>query len=365
MKEEFISLKSRDNEAESHTTVSSHSFYTPEEIRRLAQMPLGFPAPTPRMWLKHIAFFLVTLVTSTIAGTLPPFGNGVLISDEMFSMPASYEYFFPIAFVYGKVMTAVLMNFFQNPALIWQGLQFSVPLLTILTAHEFGHYIAARLYKVDVTLPYFVPSPPLIGPGGTFGAFIKLRSPMPSMKATFDVGVAGPIAGFVALLPFAFYAVSVMQPAPADFMPEIVFSEPLLLRLIGFLVGVDPSKSQMNPTFAAVWIGLLVTALNLIPVGQLDGGHAIYSVFGERTHKFVGRAAFLTMILLTASGFYLYGSPSGLLFVIFLGALLWFGHPPPLVEEKLGAKRLFIAFLTLLIFILSFSPFPIQINVVW
>jgi membrane-associated protease RseP (regulator of RpoE activity) len=207
----------------------------------------------------------------------------------------------------------------------------------------------------------------MIGPAGTLGAFIKIVSPMPSRRAVFDIGVAGPIAGFVALLPIAFLAVLTTQPATAiPAQPnelELIFSDPLLYRFFAYLGGIDLGQPfYSNPFYFATWLGLLVTALNLIPSGQLDGGHAIYAVFGKNIHKWTGRIAFVTMTLFSILGLYLYSSPSGLLFAVILAVMLRVGHPEPIDETPLDNKRKVIAFLTLLIFILCFVPFPIQIR---
>jgi membrane-associated protease RseP (regulator of RpoE activity) len=230
-----------------------------------------------------------------------------------------------------------------------------------------GHYIACRIYKVDATLPYFIPTPPLVGPAGTLGAFIRIVSPMPSRKAVFDIGVAGPIAGFIALLPIAFLAVATTKYAdtiplaPGDI--QIIFTDPLLYRIFAYAGGIDLNQPIFsNPFYFATWLGLLVTALNLIPSGQLDGGHAIYAVFGERVHYWTGRIAFVVMAIFSILGMYFYGSPSGFLFAIILAVMMRVGHPEPLDKTPLDLKRKVVALLTLIIFILCFVPFPIQLN---
>ena len=147
-----------------------------------------------------------------------------------------------------------------------------------------GHYVACRLYGVDSSLPYFIPMPPMIGPAGTFGAFIRIRSRIPTRRAIFDIGVAGPIAGFIALLPVAIIGVSTMQTVPAGTpipTDTIVFADPLMMKAIGLLFGKDMSLGIGNPFYFAAWMGLLVTALNLIPSGQLDGGHAMFAALGR------------------------------------------------------------------------------------
>ncbi len=322
--------------------------------------------PSLGTWLRHFVFLAITLVTSTIAGVLYPFGPiSILpetdpqtfaeVSQFIFSLPARY-----FALV-GTAVTSIL----SDTEYLRQGLSFSVPLLLILIAHEAGHYVACRLYRVDATLPFFIPTPPLLGPAGTFGAFIKIRSPLPSRRAVFDIGVAGPIAGFLALLPIAVIGVLKLKPGPPELTTNasgITFSDPLLLRSIGFLVGIDPTVSFGNPFYYAAWFGLLVTALNLIPSGQLDGGHAVYAVFGESIHRWTGRIAFVAMVALAATGWFVFNSPSGFLLAILLGVMMKIRHPVPWDQSSLDGKRKAVAFLTLVIFVLCFLPFPIKIS---
>lgn len=186
---------------------------------------------------------------------------------------------------------------------------------------------------------------------------------MPSRRAVFDIGVAGPIAGFIALLPIAVLAVATSEPARSFTISNdeflMTFSNPLVLRLFAYVGGIDLSA---NPFYFAAWLGLLITALNLFPSGQLDGGHAIYAVFGKKMHFWTGRIAFVSMVLLSVSGMYFYGSPSGFLFAVILAIMLRIKHPAPLDNSPLDFKRKLIAALTLIIFILCFVPFPIQLN---
>jgi membrane-associated protease RseP (regulator of RpoE activity) len=204
----------------------------------------------------------------------------------------------------------------------------------------------------------------MIGPAGTFGAFIKIKSPMPSRKAVFDIGVAGPIAGFIALIPIAIIGVSTMQsvaPQPAG-AGTLIFTDPLLMRAVAAVVGIDLHFAIGNPFYFAAWVGLLVTALNLIPSGQLDGGHAIFAVFGERVHYWTGRIAFVSMAAFSIIGWFYFNSPSGFLIAVLLGVMMRIKHPTPWDQTPLDGKRKAIAFLTLVIFALCFVPFPIQIS---
>ncbi len=322
--------------------------------------------PSPRTWLKHIAFLVVTLFTTTIAGVLYPFGRIPVMPDAdphtwtetawfILSLPARY-------FV---LIGSALNYLLTDPSYLFYGLSFSLSLLFILISHEMGHYIACRIYKVDATLPFFIPTPPMLGPAGTFGAFIKIRSPLPSRKAVFDIGVAGPIAGFAALVPIAIIGIATMQqlhPRMIDDSGVIVFSDPLLMKLIAGMLGIDLNLGVGNPFYYAAWVGLLVTALNLIPSGQLDGGHAVFAVFGERVHRWTGRIAFAAMTLFSIIGFAVFNSPSGFLIAVLLGVMMWVRHPEPWDNAPLDAKRKGIAFLTLVIFVLCFMPFPIKIT---
>lgn len=326
--------------------------------------------PTFKTWAKHIGLLLITFCTVTIAGLLPPFGivndifkdlNPQTWTEILYILPQ-----LPLAYVSEIVRVAGL--FFEGGEHFKYGLSFSLSLLFILTSHEMGHYIACRIYGVDATLPFFIPTPPLIGPAGTFGAFIKIVSPLPSRRATFDIGVAGPIAGFIALIPVAligFFTFRQFGTVPLQNLPEgtLVLSDPLFFHFLAAVFGINLQIPMFsNPFYSAAWLGLLVTALNLIPSGQLDGGHAIYSVFGERIHYWTGRIAFVVMVVLAISGIYFYNSPSGILFAVLLGVMMRIRHPEPLDNAPLDRKRKIVAFLTLLIFILSFTPFPIQIR---
>lgn len=326
--------------------------------------------PTARTWAKHIGLLLITFCTVTIAGLLPPFGIIQDIFKDLNPQTWTETFYallaFPGAYLAEIWRTAGL--FFEGGEHFRYGLSFSLSLLFILTSHEMGHYIACRIYGVDATLPFFIPTPPLIGPAGTFGAFIKIVSPLPSRRATFDIGVAGPIAGFVALIPVAVIgfltlqrsAVSVTQDTVSG---QLVFSDPLFFHFLAAVFGIDLQiPINPNPFYAAAWLGLLVTALNLIPSGQLDGGHAMFAVFGKRIHHWTGRIAFLVMVALSVAGLYFYNSPSGILFAVLLGVMMRIRHPEPLDDAPLDFRRQVVAFLTLLIFILSFTPFPIQIR---
>ncbi len=326
--------------------------------------------PTARTWLKHSLFFLLTFVTCTIAGVLPPFGI-VPLFPEMADPQNWSEVFQLLQALPGHYLKQIYLTvylLFTNSEVLGYGLKFSLSLLTILTAHEFGHYIACRIYGVDATLPYFIPTPPMIGPAGTFGAFIKIVSPMPSRRAVFDIGVAGPIAGFVALIPVTILAFLTMQMVAPDNSAQmsgvgLYFSDPFFFKILAPVFGIDLTQPIIsNPFYFAAWVGLLVTALNLLPSGQLDGGHALYAVFGSKVHRWSGRIVFVSAAVLAILGWFLYNSPSGFLFAVLLGVMMRVGHPEPFDDAPLDLKRKIVAVLTLLIFVLCFAPFPIQVK---
>lgn len=326
--------------------------------------------PTARTWARHIALLLVTFCTVTIAGTLYPFGLAPLSESLQEADPETVSEFFSFLISlpakYAELIGGAMHSLATDPVYLRYGLSFSISLLFILLCHEMGHYIACRLYRVDATLPFFIPTPPMIGPAGTFGAFIKILSPMPSRRAVFDIGVAGPIAGFLALIPIAIIGIATMHVATPEQMAHVQgglsFSDPLLMRLVAYFFGIDLQFGIGNAFYYAAWVGLLVTALNLIPSGQLDGGHAIYAVFGKTVHRWTGRIAFPVMATLSVLGLYYFSSPSGFLVAIILAIMMKVGHPEPYDQTPLDAKRKVIAFLTLVIFVLCFVPFPIKIN---
>ena len=323
--------------------------------------------PTARTWIKHIILLLITLCTATVAGVLYPFGSSAnFIAGDPQTAGELWTFFQTLPAEYAIMIFKTVTDLFVVDGLLFEGLSFSVSLLFILISHEMGHYIACRIYKVDATLPYFIPTPPMIGPAGTFGAFIKIMSPMPSRRAVFDIGVAGPIAGFLALIPVALIGLATMKvasPAQIAFSTGgLTFSDPLLFRCLAYFFGIDLKFGIGNSFYFAAWVGLLVTALNLIPSGQLDGGHAIYAALGEKFHFWTGRIAFVAMATLSVLGMYLYSSPSGFLFAVVLAVMMRVKHPEPADMTPLDGKRKAVAILTLIIFALCFVPFPIQIN---
>ncbi|MCU1264452.1 MAG: hypothetical protein JWM21_770 [Acidobacteria bacterium] len=328
------------------------------ETQSLRQRSMAL-RPTTREWVRHSLLLLLTVITTVIAGIVLASPN---VEPDL-AQPSSVVGWILFVPQYYLQTIALLINFaLLNPHILGQGIIFSGALLTILFAHEMGHYVACRLYGVDATLPFFIPAPPLFL-AGTFGAFIKIKAPIPTRRALFDIGLAGPLAGFVALLPIAFIGILSMGTPLRPSGHEIFFNDPLLLRLLARVLSVrlDP-YSPTNPCYMAAWIGLLVTSLNLMPVGQLDGGHGTFALFGGRAHQWIGRLAFVSMAALAILGWFWHGSPSGFLYTVLLAVMLWVRHPQPRVMEPLGATRIWIAILTLIVFALSFWPFPITIT---
>jgi membrane-associated protease RseP (regulator of RpoE activity) len=193
----------------------------------------------------------------------------------------------------------------SDPSMLLQGLPYALALMAILSIHELGHYLAARFYKVRTTLPYFIPVPLFLG---TFGAFIQMRSPIPNRKALFDVGIAGPLAGFVVTLPLLIWGLAHSSVVPLSDASRLFNFESLdprfsfLLTLLGKLALGTQLTAQMaiklHPVAVAGYIGLIVTALNLIPVGQLDGGHIVHAMFGQRTGAAIGQITRFLVLLL-------------------------------------------------------------------
>ena len=321
--------------------------------------------PSARQWTLHALLFVVTVMTTTICGIMmavpdidagPGTAGATGLIGSLLLIPRYYV----------GAIVELLGYALAHPFFLGQGLIFSGSLLAILTAHESGHYLFCRYYGVDATLPFFIPQPPLLIPG-TFGAFIRMKSPVPSRRALFDIGLAGPLAGFAVIIPIAFAGVLTLHHVPllageAVGGGGITFNDPLLFRLIARLFKIDLDNSATNSFYLAAWVGALVTALNLMPVGQLDGGHGTFAAFGRVAHHWIGRVAFVTMALISVLGWMWHGSPSGFVYVVLLAVMLRVRHPQPEQMEPLGAMRTAIGIITLIVFALCFLPFPITIS---
>ena len=285
------------------------------------------------MWL-HGLLFALTIVTTTLVG-----------ADQYAGFLADFKQPGPLP------MTV--------SGLLLRGFWYSGTILAILGCHELGHYFACRYYGVDASLPYFLPVP--ISITGTLGAFIRIREPIPQKRMLFDIGIAGPIAGFLVAVPALFFGVAMSHVVK---MPEnfvgLELGEPLLFKAASWLFwGSTPDGYSLNlhPMAFAAWFGLLATALNLFPIGQLDGGHISYAVLGPRS-------TVVTFVMLGVAMVLTFFSASWIVWTGLLMVMLFMVGPRhPRVfdeEEPLDRARLVLALCAVVIFVLCFTPAPIQ-----
>jgi membrane-associated protease RseP (regulator of RpoE activity) len=246
------------------------------------------------------------------------------------------------------------------------GLSFSIPLMLILLAHELGHYITSRRYGVPASLPYFIPAPfPSVFFIGTFGAFIWMRARANSRRVMFDIGAAGPWAGMLIALPVTIIGLqhSTIGPLDSSAGGLDLGNSLLFLGLSRWILGVDPNSVNvnLNPIAFAGWLGFFVTMLNLLPSGQLDGGHVVYAVFGRR-HRLISRCAVLVCVLMVVVPFILGRDYwAGWLLWALLLIVLGLGHPVTAdAETPLDPLRQVAAWLTVALFIVTFTPVPIS-----
>ena len=244
---------------------------------------------------------------------------------------------------------------YNHPAFLLTGVPFALTLLTILLAHELGHYFACRHHHIHSTYPFFIPAPTLIG---TFGAFILIRSPIRSARALFDVGASGPLVGFLFALPPLAYGVLHARIVPTlsyDNNADVIFGVPLALRLSAAILQPNALASDLllHPVGRAAWVGLFATALNLLPVGQLDGGHIVRSL-SPQLHRWI---SLLLPLALVPLGIFLWRG--WLIWACVLLGLRFFRVAPIYDSTPLDPNRRFGAFLALFVFILCFMPSPI------
>jgi len=239
-------------------------------------------------------------------------------------------------------------------------LMFLGSMMAILATHEMGHWIAARLHGVSVSLPYFIPAPPPITPFGTFGAFIRQRSPAPNKDALFDIGVAGPLAGFVASVAITFIGLPLCKvtigPIPGAVRLPYIFAYALVIRLV---LGPQPegASTLLHPVAFAGWIGMVITMLNLIPAGSLDGGHIARCVLGPDAQRALGIAASIGLLLVSLLP--PYGGAYVLMAILALFMALQ-RHPGPLDDVSgLSSARKGILLLPTIIFLLCIAPLPV------
>ena len=302
------------------------------------------PQPRPIIWTRpaveqtrpwlHLCLFVLTLVSMTAAGARL---QGV--------------------------------NPFTSIEHLSEGIPFAATLLGILTVHEFGHYFAARKWGVRASLPYFLPLPLFLG---TLGAVIRIRSPIPDKRALMDIGAAGPLAGFVVAVAVCLFGLPQSTVVHAeDFYhgAPIQLGAPLLFALISELVLPPLGPEQMiilGPVAFAGWVGLFITAFNLFPVGQLDGGHIIYALFG-RWHGIIARLCFLSLLAMGVYGILslLWEWPHpgwpGWLGLAVLLTIFGTDHPAPYnPTTPLDGRRQFVGYVSLIVFVLCFTPVPLS-----
>ena len=292
------------------------------------------PARRHPYWL-HILLLLLTLATTMLVGTRLELNY--LQGKPIFSFAEDIIPLFP------------LREVLHQPSLILLGLPFSLTLMAILLSHEMGHYVYCVRYGIYATLPFFIPAPTLIG---TMGAFIRIKSPIRNRTALFDIGIAGPIAGFLVATLILFLSLPLSKPSVLE--GDIVFGYPLIFHLAHWFIwgdvgGAMPLKHMLlHPTAIAAWVGMFATALNLLPGGQLDGGHIVYAVF-PRAHKWI---TILTIGILIpmASLSWSWLVWAGLI------ALSGMRHPPVPAWPGLPRNRRILAWLALIMLVLTFIP---------
>jgi membrane-associated protease RseP (regulator of RpoE activity) len=305
-------------------------------------VPAALPPPDHgKLWVQLLLLGLTVITTTLVGGC------------------HYYSFAIDLSTVNNLPPEASATSVFGDPMFWLRGLWYSLTILAILGCHEMGHYIACLRYGVDVTRPYFLPAPlPLTG---TLGAFIRIRSRIPNKIALFDIGIAGPLAGFVVAVPALFIGLwmSRVDRLPEDASSLMELGEPLLFRFAAWLVWgevADGYTINMHPMAFAAWFGLLATALNLFPIAQLDGGHIAYAVFGRRSTA-------ITIVMIGVAIGLTFVSTSWIAWtVLLLIMILMMGpkHPPTLDEdEPLDRGRLILAAVALVVLIVCFTPAPI------
>jgi membrane-associated protease RseP (regulator of RpoE activity) len=288
--------------------------------------------PRQRVWV-HVVLLAATFLTTMVVGARMQFH--FLHNQPVFSLDEDLVWPF--------------VTWIGHPSELLPGLPFSFTLMFILLAHEMGHYLYARHYRVYATLPFFIPFISLIG---TLGAFIRIRSPIPSRAALFDIGIAGPIAGFIPACVALVYGLSLSHPLATNEASSMQLGFPLAFHLAARLLHITtplPALS-LHPIAAAAWVGMFATALNLLPGGQLDGGHIVFSIF-PGLHRGI---SFLAVLALVPLGKYFW--TGWLLWAVMLAMTI--RHPAvPRQPSVLGRRRV-IALGAMLMFLMAFTPAP-------
>jgi membrane-associated protease RseP (regulator of RpoE activity) len=292
--------------------------------------------PERHRWFLHLGLLCLTFLSTTVFGYAldRSFRLGTGLNDEF------------VVSGYGLL--------FRGDTRLLAGCTYSVPLILILLAHELGHYITCRRWSVSATLPFFGPSPTLLG---TIGAFIWVRSPIYRTRSLFDIGISGPIAGFALALPFLIAGVKLSATCPGgQAHASFVFGTPWLLHIFEAVrfPGSPSSEVCLHPVAMAAWAGLLATAINLLPVGQLDGGHIVYALFGKTVHALSSWAVILS---LAVGGLFYWP------WWVWSVAMFFFRRHPLIYDSQpLGTRRRVIALIGLALFVLSFSPIPVRVG---
>jgi membrane-associated protease RseP (regulator of RpoE activity) len=323
---------------------STNDFYHPAPIYVVERRPR-------RYWL-HIVLFLATVFTTLVVGARMEFN--FLHNQPAFIGGDEFVPFFPIRWVLAR------------PSRFLLGIPFSGTLLLILMAHEMGHYLYCRHYRVYATLPFFIPAPTLIG---TLGAVIRIRSPIRSRAALFDIGIAGPIAGFVVSAVSLAVALSLSKPMPSGIgLSDVQLGYPLIFQLVhrGIatllpsyqLAALPLNHIYLHPSAIAAWVGMFATALNLLPTGQLDGGHIVYALW-PRGHRYI---SWITVIALVYLGRWYAGWWVWAALISIMNIISWRQRQAPDLPEFRGA-RWGLAFLGLLMLIVTLTPEPIRSSV--
>jgi Zn-dependent protease len=294
--------------------------------------------PSRDRWWLYGLFLLLTMFSTMVVGARMEFN--FLHQQPVFSLNDDSLSLFPIGWIV------------EHPVNLLMGLPFSLTLMFILFSHEMGHYLYARHYRVYVTPPFFVPCP-YLSLFGTLGAFIRIKSPIPSRAALFDIGIAGPIAGFIPACIALIYGLSLSHPIAQPTPTQVQLGFPLIFNIAARLLHIAGPLSSvaLHPVAAAAWVGMFATALNLLPGGQLDGGHIVFSI-SPRKHRWISS---LTILALVPLGIYFW--MGWLIWAVLLGMTV--RHPRVPRYPEVSGRRRAVAVCGLLMLILSFTPAPL------